>query len=282
MKIARVAAIASLFMAANLFGGTYRDEMVRLSGLLYNKDYTTAIAEYKVVLKDPALPRFLQAAGHFDLGFAYFSSNQVDMGLAAFDKSVQLGFDDFIAVHEQDVFKSLYGNARFREIYGRMRISPADVAELYWLRSEISAVIHDMKMMITENIGRIDEEYTEVPQSKIPARATSSVGVLTQREVLAIIQTMQINNVRESDISRKNHLMQMDIISRMPSGGGRSADVDQQEKLRLVQESMRQARERARQRWDAIGSRSFVVPAGATATPLPCPALGSIHPPSIN
>ncbi|MBI2841272.1 MAG: hypothetical protein HYX75_23380 [Acidobacteria bacterium] len=281
----RTVCISVLLSAALLAaeGGTYRNEIVRLAQLLGDKDYNSAITGLTALIQHPATPRWLRSSSYFDLGFAHFSSNQIDLGMEAFDKAVQIGFDDFIVVHEQNVFTPHFKTARFQAIYGRMHIAAADAAELFWLKAEIKSMIQDMSMMITENIGRVDDEYTDVPQSVIPTRQTSSVAVLTQREVLAIAQTLQKTMVMQSDISRKGHLMQMGIIRNMPSGREvGSINADAAERLRRVQESIRRAHERAQQRRDAITRRAFVLPAGTSTTPVPCPPLGSVHPPKAS
>lgn len=247
----------------------YETEVLKILGLVQNKQYQKAIDAYKKVLQTPSLARWQVSASYADLAYLYFMVNQSDTALDAFEKAVQSGYDDFIAVHEQAAFKPYYENARFKAAYGKMRISPADTFEIYWLSGEIQSAIHDMTMMIQENTGRKDAVFTDVPQQQIPTRKTSSAGVMTNRMVLDIIQRMQRDNVRQSDLSRINHLMQMGIINQMPGGKDSSSAASAKE----VQESGRRADDLARQRRQAIEKRRFVLPPGIFTTPAPAPPL---------
>lgn len=237
---------------------------------MQNKQYQQAIDSYIKVVQNPSLAPWQDSASYADLAYLYFTVKQGDAALDAFEKAVQLGYDDFVAVHEQAAFKPYYGNARFKAAYGKMRISPADTFEIYWLSGEIQSAVHDMTMMIQENTGRKDAVFTEVPQQQISIRKTTSVGVMTNRMVLDIVQGMQRDNVRQSDLSRINHLLQMGIINQMPGGDGSNTAATTKE----VQESRRRADDQARQRQQAIAKRRFVLPAGISTTPGPVPALG--------
>lgn len=270
MKTATIFLFA-LSMASILWSDAYKDEIIRLSGLVQGKNYQGAIDGYKKLLQNPGLTQWQTSAAYADLAYLDFTLKQADAGFAAYEHAVQLGYDDFIIVHEIPIFRPYFSDPRFKATYAKMKISQADMTELYWLKGEIQSAIHDMNMMIQENMGRKDDSFTEVPQQQIPTRKTGSVGVMTNRLVLDIIQGMQRNNVRESDVSRINHLIQMGIISRMPGGDGSNEDDSRQ-----VLESRRQADERAQQRRQAIAGRRFSLPGGASTVLQPCPALGSL------
>lgn len=257
--------VTSLAMFAE--AGAYRGELIRISGLFQSKNYQAAITALHGMIRNPSTPGWVRASNYCDLAYAYALTNQKENAVDAFEKAVNLGFNDFTAVQEQPAIKAYYSDARFRQAYGRMRISPADLAELYWLKSETQHVVHDTTMMITENEGRVDRDYTETPQSQIPTRPNASTGVLIAREVLAIVQGMQRDNVRQSDINRINHLMQMQIISNTGGDGSGGVTVEQ------AQESARQAAVRARNRRTEIAARPFVMPASASNSPAPVPAL---------
>lgn len=260
-------ALTSIAFAAD----TYKDEVLRISGLVQNKQYQQAIDAYKKIIQDPSLAQWQRSASYADLTYLYFNLKQTDAGLGAFEKAVQLGFDDFLSIHQQPAFKSYFSNDRFKTAYSKMRMSMADMTELVWLSAEAQSAVHDMTMMIQENTGRKDALFTEIPQQQIPTRKTSSVGVLTNRMVLEMIQQMQRENVRQSDLSRINHLMQMKISNQMPGSVQNPAASEKE-----VQESSRKADDMALQRKQAVEKRRFVLPAGASNAPVPVPPLGSL------
>lgn len=266
-----------LFLTATAsWSDSYRDEIVRLIGVMQNKDYNGAIAGYKKLLQSPNLEKWQESGADADLAYLYVLTKQPDAAMSAFEQAVQLGYDDFLTLHQLPLFRSYFTNPRFRAAYAKMKISQADSAELYWLKGEIQSAIHDMSMMITENMNRKDDAFTQVPQQQIPTRKTNSVAVMVNRLVLSLIQTMQTNNVHESDVSRINHLITMGIIAHMPSGDGSSSNWSTDNTQEIL-ESKRQADERARQRSQSIASRRFSLPAGASTTLQPCPPLGSIE-----
>lgn len=256
-----------------LAGDTLRSEIVRVIPLIQAKKYQDAIQLYQSLLKSGKLATWQQSCVYADLSYLYLITRQQELAFNAIDKAVSLGYDDFILVQQLPEYKAILNQPRFKAAYAKMRISPADMAELYWLKSETQSITHDMTMMITENTGRKDNGYTEVPQSQIPTRSTTSVGVLTNRMVVDILQEMQRDTVRESDIGRINHLIQMDIISK--SGGGESYQA-QANHTQEFNESLRQAQQRAAQRKQAVQQRRFVAPVGASNAQSPVPPLGSI------
>jgi hypothetical protein len=115
---------------------------------------------------------------------------------------------------------------------------------LFWLKSEMSNLEHDIKMMITENINRLDSDFTETPQSQIPSRQTSSPSVLYARKNVMLMQQIQKTYVKQSDEERIQHNATMGVINSAP---------DQQ----AILISKQQAAERADARRKAISQRTY-------------------------
>ena len=185
--------------------------------------------------------------------------------LAAFDEAVRLGYNDYIGVLQGDT-APLASHPRFREIYGRMKISPLERAELVWIHSEIKAKTHDLKMMIAENINRKDDAVTEVFVPRVPSHATTP-GIEAARETLVVVQQLVRDQVMQADRSRITHLTKMAVIEAIP--GDRDPAARQDERLR----SLYMARQSSAQRRRAAAQREFVIPGGASTVRRPVPAL---------
>ena len=137
-----------------------------------------------------------------------------------------------------------------------MMITEADLRELVWLKSEVEHAEHDARMMITDNINRVDQQATEIPQAQLPSRPTTSAGVLYWRSQLLLIQRAQREFVKKSDEERMVHAATMGVIS----GVSQSA----------VLESARRARAAAESRKVEIGKRAFVPVKTSSDQPKPC------------
>jgi hypothetical protein len=111
-------------------------------------------------------------------------------------------------------------------------------------------------MMITDNMNRVDQQSTEIPQAQLPVRSTTSAGVLYWRQQLLLIQRAQREYVRKSDEQRMVHAATMGVIS----GTSNSA----------VLESARQARATAESRKAEIRKRAFVPVATSSNGMKPC------------
>lgn len=140
-----------------------------------------------------------------------------------------------------------------------MKIAESDFRELVWLKSEVGHAEHDARMMITENINRVDQQATEIPQAQLPARATTSAGVLYWRQQLLLMQRAQREFVNKSDQERMVHAASMRVIS----GAGSQA---------AVLESARKAMAAAESRRTEIRKRAFVPVPAASDLPKPCSA----------
>jgi hypothetical protein len=137
-----------------------------------------------------------------------------------------------------------------------MKITEADFRELVWLKSEVEHAEHDAKLMITDNINRVDQQATEIPQALLPTRPTSSAGVLYWRQQLLLIQRAQREFVKKSDEERMVHAATMGVVS----GASSSAAL----------ESARQARATAESRKAEIRKRAFVPVAAPSDRAKPC------------
>ncbi len=90
---------------------------------------------------------------------------------------------------------------------------------LVWLKAEVQHARHDGRMMIIENTNRFDHEATAIPQAQLPARPTTSVGVLYWRQQLLFRQRMQREFVMRADVARIRHVTMMGAITGVSSVG---------------------------------------------------------------
>jgi hypothetical protein len=148
-------------------------------------------------------------------------------------------------------------NPKATQALAGMKITGADFRELVWLKSEVEHAEHDARMMITENINRVDQQATEIPQAQLPTRPTTSAGVLYWRQQLVLIQRAQREFVKKSDEERMVHAATMGVIS---GGASQSA----------VLESARKARAAAESRKAEIRKRAFVPATTSSDQPKPC------------
>ncbi len=215
-----------------------------------------AVAEYETLLKDA--PRSLQGPLEFEMAALHAVLGNGDRALVLVGQAVECGFDDCVAVQREEL-KAFRDDSGFSAIVSRVRISEADLKELYWLKAELLNVSHETKMMITENMNRVDSGMTVVPQSAIPVRETASPGVLFNRELLKAMHQAQRRYVLQADKLRMSHVTKMTIIS-----GGPSA--------RQVALSASYAQRNAEQRKQAVEARRFAGSSGLATTPQPCGA----------
>ena len=138
-----------------------------------------------------------------------------------------------------------------------MKITESDFRELVWLKSEVGHAEHDARMMITDNINRVDQQATEIPQAQLPTRPTASAGVLYWRQQLLLIQRAQREFVKKSDEERMVHAATMGVIA-----GGASQS--------SVLESARNARAAAESRRVEIRNRAFVPVTTSSDRPKQC------------
>jgi hypothetical protein len=231
------------------------DQLIQILQLVDEKKYAEAIEGYEKFLQ--SAPKPLHGPVQFEMATLHAGLGETEKALKMMQKSIESGFDDCIAVAQYTEWKSIKSNPQFQSLHEKIRISEADLKELYWLKAEIEHVNHDTKMMITENMNRKDTHLTTIPQSGLPVRPTSSTGVLFNRELLKIMHEVQRFYVMQSDQARMEHVTAMAMIA-----GGTSQE--------QILESARLADLAAQERQRAIQARKFSLPPGAGTTPRSC------------
>jgi hypothetical protein len=234
----------------------YIDQLIKLSELSDNQQYREAINGYKRLESQPGAPDWLKAGAEYEIAELYGELNETDNAVAALNHAVQLGFDDCLTPRTSKRLATILKNPKARQVLAGMKINEGDFRELIWLKSEVEHAEHDARMMITENINRVDQHPTEIPQAQLPTRPTHSAGVLYWRQQLLLIQRAQREFVKKSDEERMAHAATMGVIA----GSSQSA----------VLESARQARATAESRKAEISKRAFVPVPTSSDQPKPC------------
>jgi len=223
----------------------YTDVLLKLAELADNKQYNEAIRGYRSLQAQPATPGWLKAASEYEVAELYGALGQTDSAIASFGRAVQLGFDDCLTPRSSQRFAAILTNPGVTQALSRMRISEADLRELIWLKSEVEHAEHDARMMITDNMNRVDHDPTEIPRAQLAARPSASAAVLYWRQQLLLMQRAQRDFVKKSDDERMSHIPSMAVITGAPS-------------QQAVLESARRARAAAESRKAEIRKRAFV------------------------
>ena len=234
----------------------YVDQLMRVTELTDNQQYREAINGYKRLESQPGAPEWLKAAAEYEIAELYAELNETDDAIAALNSAVQLGFDDCLTPRTSKRLAKILRNPRTTQVFAGMKITEGDFRELVWLKSEVEHAEHDARMMITDNINRVDQQDTEIPQAQLPTRPTRSPGVLYWRQQLLLIQRAQRQFVKKSDEERMVHAATMGVIN----GASSSAAL----------ESARLARATAESRKAEIRKRAFVSAATSSNVPKPC------------
>src|ERR1043165_3334874 len=234
----------------------YIDQLIKLSELTDNQQYREAINGYRKLESQPGAPEWLKAGAEYENAELYGELNETDNAIAALKNAVQLGFDDCLTLRTSKRLATILKNPKATQVLAGMKISEGDFRELVWLKSEVEHAEHDARMMITDNINRVDQQSTEIPQAELPTRPTHSAGVLYWRQQLLLIQRAQREFVTKSDEERMAHAATMGVIA----GSSQSA----------VLESARQARATAESRKAEIRKRAFVPVTTSSSQPKPC------------
>jgi hypothetical protein len=234
----------------------YVDELIRLAQLSDNQQYREAINGYKKLESQAGTPEWLKAGSEYEIAELYAELNETDNAIAALNSSVQLGFDDCLTPRTSKRLAKILNNPKTTQALTGMKINEGDFRELVWLKSEVEHAEHDARMMITDNINRVDQQSTEIPQAQLPTRPTHSAGVLYWRQQLLLIQRAQREFVKKSDEERMVHAATMGVIN----GASSSAAL----------ESARQARATAEARKAEIRKRAFVPVTTSSDRPKPC------------
>ena len=245
-------ALISVLIVSSLAGATaqtvrqdYTDQLMKLVLLTDNKQYREAIIGYRSLEAQPGTPGWLRAASEYEIAELYAALNEPDNAVAALGRAVELGFDDCLTARGSERLAAVLKTPGGAQALAGMQITQADFRELVWLRSEALHARHDARMMIIENTNRLDHGITEIPQAQLPARPTTSAGVLYWRQLLLLVQKMQRYYVGQADLQRMKHLTTMAVIS-----GGASPSA--------MLESARRAQAAAASRRAAILQRAFV------------------------
>jgi hypothetical protein len=219
-----------------------------------SQQYREAINGYKRL--ESGAPEWLKAGAEYEIAELYAELNETDNAIAALSNAVQLGFDDCLTPSTSKRLGKILRHPKTTQALAGMKITEADFRELVWLKSEVEHAEHDARMMITDNINRVDQQETEIPQAQLPARPTRSPGVLYWRQQLLLIQRAQREFVKKSDEERMVHAATMGVIN----GASSSAAL----------ESARQARVSAESRKAEIRKRAFVPATASSDQPRPC------------
>src|ERR1041384_4989481 len=259
--------VISIFLFLLLIGAPlavaqqdYIDQLIKLSELSSSQQYREAINGYKRLESQPGAPDWLKAASEYEIAELYGQLNDTDNAIAALNNAVQLGFDDCLAPRSSKPLATVLKDPKATQVLAGMKITEGDFRELVWLKSEVEHADHDARMMITANINRLDQQFTEIPQAQLPTRPTHSAGVLYWRQQLLMIQKVQREFVMKSDQQRMKHAATMAGIG----GISQSAAL----------ESARQARAIAEPREGEIRKRAFVPAPTSSEQPKPGSAWG--------
>jgi hypothetical protein len=250
----------SLLAGASVKGAQqdYIDRLIKLSELTGNQQFREAINGYKRLEAEPKAPEWLKAGCEYEIAELYAALNDTDNAIAALNRAVQLGFDDCLSPRASDHLARILKSPQATQALAGMKITEGDFRELVWLKSEVEHAEHDARMMITDNINRVDQHPTEIPQAQLPTRSTTSAGVLYWRLQLLLIQKAQREYVKKSDEERMVHAATMGVVA----GASQSA----------VLESARQAGVTAESRKADIRNRAFVPVAVSSNQAKPCSA----------
>ncbi|MER5207556.1 hypothetical protein [Streptomyces sp. NPDC002825] len=209
---------------------------------------------------------WLVAAGHASLGSLAGAHGQTDQAIFHLDAAVTAGYNDCVALHVAHL-RPLHHDRRFQALYGRLRVTQADLDEFLWLHQEMQIMSQDAQQAAVDNIGRLDTGVSPLPQAPLPTRVPNTLGVLVTRTELAAVQTALQRVVLKAEFQR--------------SAGNTS--------LSLIDDTWDYARAR-HDTWDAdeldtrrlraAEARAFVARPGAGTTLTACPPLGSITYPS--
>jgi hypothetical protein len=255
--------LVSIFLVLLLTGALvhgeqqdYIDQLIKLTELTDNQQYREAINGYKRLEAQPGAPQWLKAGSEYEIAELYGALHETDNAIAALSRAVQLGFDDCLTPRASERLTAILKSPKATQALAGMKITEADFRELVWLKSEVKHAEHDARMMITDNINRVDQQSTEIPQAQLPTRPTTSAGVLYWRQQLLLIQRAQREFVKKSDEERMVHAATMVVVA----GASSSAAL----------ESARKAQATAASRKAEIRKRAFIAVTTSSDQPKPC------------
>jgi hypothetical protein len=262
--MSRIASISILWLAllAHAFAQTGREDytgpLLKLAELTGEKQYEAAIDGYRRLQARPGAPAWLKAASEYEVAELYAALGRSDDAIASLGRAAQLGFDDCLTPRSSAHLAAIRTDPRVTRALAAMKIPEADLRELAWLKSEVEHAEHDARMMIADNVNRVDHDATEIPQATLPTRPTASPAVLYWRQQLLLMQRAQRDFVKKSDDERMSHVPTMGVISGAPSQAA-------------VMQSARGARVAAESRKAEIRKRAFIPSANASDRSRSCP-----------
>jgi len=222
----------------------FTDELIKLIELTDSKRFADAIEGYRQLLNRPASPRWLKAGSQYEIAELHARLGDRRAAAAALREALEAGFDDCQSALKSENLAAVVNAPDVRERLRTVSLSEQDALEIAWLKTEVEHAEHDAKTMIIENVNRVDQQETVVPQAAVPTRPTESAGVHYWRQQLRIMQAAQRTYVLASDRERMVHAATL----RSTAGGANSA---------AIAESGRQARARADSRKLEIQRRAF-------------------------
>jgi hypothetical protein len=231
-------------------------QLLKLTTLTENKQHREAIDGYRTLEAQPGTPAWLKAACEYEIAELHAALQETDRAIAALSEAVRLGFDDCIAPGASEHLGTILQNPATMQALAEMKMTEADLRELFWLKAEAQHARHDTRMMIIENTNRLDHEATAIPQAQLPTRPTTSASVLYWRQQLLVRQRMQREFVLKADLLRLRHATTMGAITRVSTSA--------------VLESARRARAVAESRRLEIRRRAFVPVMRPSEPPRPC------------
>lgn len=205
---------------------------------------------------------WLAATALSTLGTLDCVQGRTEQGLRNLDAAVTAGFNDCVSFHVPHL-RPLYGDPRFQALYRRMRITAADLDELFWLHQEMQVMSREAQDANVDNIGRLDTGVTLLPKAPLPTREPDTPGILCTRLELAAVQTALQQAALKADFQRSSGNTALDLI-------------DGPWDLPRARYDARHADELDERRQRASEARAFVERPGADRTLSPCPPLGSI------
>jgi len=252
-----ILALALLVVLPAAASQDFTDELTTLIELTDNKRFAEAIDGYRRLLNRSTSPRWLKAGSQYEIAELHAKLSDRRAAAAALRDAFDLGFDDCQSALKSEALAPVVNAPDLRERLRTVSLNEQDALEIVWLKAEVAQAEHDARSMITENVNRVDQQETVVPQASMPTRPTESVGVHYWRQQLRIMQAAQRTYVLASDRERMVHAATMQSTA----GGANSA---------AIAESARQARARADSRRLQIQQRAFKMLPISTAHVRPC------------
>ncbi|MFB6839103.1 hypothetical protein [Streptomyces sp. NPDC056361] len=205
---------------------------------------------------------WLSAAGHSGLSALAIARGDANQALFHLDAAVAGGFNDCVSLHSAPM-RPLHNDPRFQALYQRMRITAADLDELFWLHREMQLTVQESQRATIDNIGRLDTGVSLLPLAPMPTREPNTHGLLITRIDLAAIQTAFQQVALKMEFQRSSGNTSLSLIDDTWDYTSATRDAWHADALES-------------QRLRAAQARAFVARPGADTMLTRCPPLGSI------